>query len=171
MSQTSDNLLQELGLDMYSKEQYEKFHLAFRNTERDVFVITRLCSINDGPKVMYRVQLPEDNKVTFKSGLLARSKSFYSVKVDFQGCYHNCDGEIVINMNLQRLLNLSSNDSKQILEHPKFSQKSIQVPVHIRLEDDCIYLLLDSEYDFEILDADKDYTCFSRIKKPEWDVF
>ncbi|MBQ4837157.1 MULTISPECIES: hypothetical protein [Pseudoalteromonas] len=171
MTESITNPLQNMGLCAYSKEQYGKFFLAFRNTEQDVFVITELAKVNGGPGVKYRIQLPQENKIRFKSSMLSKTKSYYSAKVEFEGCYHNGDGELVINMAVLRLFNLPEESSRAILRHPKFEQAHLQIPVHIRLEDDRVYLLLDSAYDLEVLDADKAYNCFFRVKKTAWACF
>ncbi|HIG65640.1 MAG TPA: hypothetical protein EYQ43_08855 [Methyloprofundus sp.] len=163
--------LTDQGFEAYPKAQCDKFYLAFRNTESDTFVVTSLAKINDGPLVKYRLQLTGGNKVTFKVGVMSKTKSFYAFKVGFNGCYHDGDGEIVVDMNLFRIFNLSQEESQQVIEHPKFKHQSIQVPVCMRVEDGRVYLLFDSLFDFEVLDADKEYHCFSRIKKPHWRNF
>ena len=171
MATTADNHLTEQGFEAYPKRAYDNMNLAFRNTERNVFVITDLGKIHDGPGVRYRIQLPETHKVTFKSGMLSKTRSFLSVKVSFNGCYHNGDGEMLVDFKLERLLKVSEAESDEILEHRKFRSSHIQIPVYPRLEDSRIYLLLDSRFEFEALDADKQYSCFSRVEKARWQNF
>ena len=167
----STNTLQEEGFQAYQKEEYNNFYLAFRNTEPDVFVITNLSKIFDGPDVKFRAHPPASDMVKFKKQILSMTRSFNSVKVVFNGCYHNGDGEILVDFKLHQICSISEDENKLILKHPKFHYKNIQVPVSVRLENSNIYLLLDSQYEFEALDADKEYACFSREKKPEWNNF
>lgn len=171
MINSSSGTLEDLGFQSYLKDEFNNFYLAFRNTEPDVFVIMDISKLTEGPDVKFRLQLPDDNKVEFKKSMLYKTKSFQSVKVSFNGCYHDDDGEIIVNFKLRKILSLSENENSSILKHPKFNYKNIPIPVYIRLENAKVYLLIDSEYEFETLDADKEYGCFSRVKKPNWSNF
>ncbi|TWX64675.1 hypothetical protein [Colwellia sp. C1TZA3] len=163
--------LDSLGFQSYPKEELNNLFLAFRNTEPDVFVITDISKLTADPGVRFRIQLPEKNKVLFKKNIFSKTQSFSAIKAYFDGCYHNGDGEMVAYFKLDKILSISENENNSLLKNPKFSYQRIVVPVYIRFEDGRVYLLIDSGYDFEALDADKDYGCFSRVKKTNWNNF
>lgn len=167
----STDTLEDLGFQAYQKEEINNFYLAFRNTEPDVFVITDISKISAGPDVKFRLYLPDNNKIKFKRAMLSKTQFFQSVKVSFNGCYHDGDGEILVEFKLKKIYALSESENNSIIKHPKFNYKSIQIPVYVRLENSKVYLLIDSEYEFEALDADKEYSCFTQVKKPNWNNF
>jgi hypothetical protein len=171
MMKGNSDTLESFGFQSYTKDELNNLFLAFRNTEPDVFVLTDVSKLTEEPNVKFRIQLPEKNKVFFKKSILSKTQSFSAIKGYFDGCYHNGDGEIFAYFKLKKILAISENESNLILKHPKFNYKSIMIPVYIRLENGRVYLLIDSDYDFEALDADKDFGCFSRVKKPSWNNF
>jgi hypothetical protein len=163
--------LDSLGFQSYPKKELNNLFLAFRNTEPDVFVITDMIKLTEDPGVTFRIQLPEKNKVLFKKSILSKTQSFSAIKACFDGCYHNGDGEMVAYFKLNKILSISESENNALLKNPKFNYQRIIVPAYIRLEDGKVYLLIDSDYDFEALDADKDFGCFSRVRKPSWSNF
>lgn len=163
--------LEVLGFQSYKKEELNNLYLAFRNTEPDVFVITNVTKVAEDPNVKFRIELPHKGRITFKKNILSKAKSFSSIKVSFNGFYHNGDGEMAVCFKVKKIFSISEDKNNFILKHPKFNYQRIIIPVYIRLEDGKIYLLLDSDYDFEALDADKDFGCFSRVKKVAWNDF
>jgi len=171
MIKGNSDTLERLGFQSYPKEELNNLFLAFRNTEPDVFVITEISKLTEELGVKFRMQLPEKNKVIFKKNILSKTQSFSAIKVSFDGFYHNGDGEMVVYFKLKKIFTISENENNSILKHPKFNYKRIIIPAYIRLENGKVYLLIDSDYVFEALDVDKNFGCFSRVKKPNWNNF
>jgi hypothetical protein len=171
MIKGNQDTLESLGFQPYPKEELKNLHLAFRNTEPDAFVITDVSKVNEDFSVKFRIELPSKKNIIFKKSLLSKAKSFSSVKACFNGCYHDGDGAIVVSFKLKKIFSISEEENSLILKHPKFNYQRIIIPVYIRFENSKVYLLIDSDYDLEALDADKDFGCFSRITKPDWNDF
>jgi hypothetical protein len=171
MIKGNQDTLESLGFQSYPKEELKNLHLAFRNTEPDAFVITDISKVNEDFSVKFRIELPSKKNIIFKKSLLSKAKSFSSVKACFNGCYHDGDGAIVVSFKLNKIFSISEEENSSILKHPKFNYQKIIIPVYIRFENSKVYLLIDSDYELEALDADKDFGCFSRIIKPDWNDF